>query len=118
MFLYIFWRLGYNVGIGYILYQQSNHRSFSKIIENLLAKPMFRRFFERNFSSKDDIERVYGKHGAVKMDEKLFNLDSHPADFTAWMAFRSIVDIILVNDFVCYLVFCMAYFEIPNAFGM
>ncbi|KAJ3032659.1 phosphatidylethanolamine N-methyltransferase, partial [Rhizophlyctis rosea] len=43
-----------------------------------------------------------------------FDYESHPLEFTSWLHFRSLVDIILVNDFTTYLIFVLAYFRAPE----
>lgn len=34
-----------------------------------------------------------------------------PEEFNAWILFRGLVDIILVNDVVSYIIFCAAYYQ-------
>ena len=58
------------------------------------------------------------KYGAHKPGQnKLFNIDEHPLDFNAWMAYRAIVDIVLVNDLVSYILFALSYIELPAKIG-
>jgi len=47
-----------------------------------------------------------------------YKVDDYPLDFTAWMVYRVVVDIILSSDLAGYIVFCLAYFEIPTTFGI
>jgi len=37
-----------------------------------------------------------------------------PLEFNAWMLYRSLVDLVLVNDFITYVLFAMAYFVPPE----
>ncbi|KAL0477540.1 phosphatidylethanolamine N-methyltransferase [Acrasis kona] len=98
---YAFWRLCYNVGLGLILREQSVRDSFSKYFNSWLnSKPSNKKFFESNVSLKNGVK---------------YSVDDYPPDFNSWMAYRSIVDIVLSNDLACYLVFCVAYFEVPKS---
>lgn len=69
----------------------------------LEKSPSNRRFFENNMS--------------VKNGSKKYSIDDYPLDFNAWMAYRAIVDIVLSCDLACYLIFSVAYFEIPDSIG-
>lgn len=61
---------------------------------------------------------TYFTEGKKKyVDGKRYNVDEYPADFTAWMAYRSIVDIVLGTDLVAYFAFCLTHFEAPESFG-
>jgi len=44
-----------------------------------------------------------------------YKADQYPAAFNAWIGFRNLVDIVLANDLVTYVVFCLAYFETPES---
>eukprot|EP01080_Neovahlkampfia_damariscottae_P000725 gene725-8977_t len=96
--LFLFWRFMYNGGIGYILYTQSNYSTFSKLFEKYAKNESFKKFFNKNFSSKLD-------H---------YEIDSYPNDFNAWMAYRTVVDFILSSDFVCYAYFVLSWIEYPE----
>jgi phosphatidylethanolamine N-methyltransferase len=87
----------YNVGIGYILYSQSNYSSFSNLFEKYSKETWFKTFFNKNFSTKLD-------H---------YDIDSYPNDFNAWMAYRTVVDFILSSDFACYVFFALSFWEYP-----
>ena len=96
---FLFWRVGYNVGLGLILKKQSDSRwltsYWKKSPENSILKSSFK--------------TLIGGH--YKVDEK-------PVEFNSWVFFRIIVDIILGNDLLSYIVFCLKYFEFPESFGL
>lgn len=57
-----------------------------------------------------------GKNGVVGHEK--YRVDEYPLDFTAWMVYRAVVDVILSSDLAGYIVFCVAYFELPTTFGL
>jgi phosphatidylethanolamine N-methyltransferase len=104
MISYIVWRLGYNAGLGFILYSQSNSKWFSQKFEQLInGVPDRKALFERNVSTKTG--------GQYKME-------NYPKDFNVWMAYRVLVDLILGTDLTTYLAFCIAHFEKPTSIGL
>ncbi|KAL9646156.1 hypothetical protein ABK040_008033 [Willaertia magna] len=105
---YIFWRLAYNCGLGYILNIQSKDRKFTKFIEKLIKDN--KEFLNKNLSLRGTTEG--------KVEHLEYNVDKYPLDFTAWMVYRTIVDIILSSDLAGYIAFCLAYFELPTQFGL
>ncbi|KAI0244217.1 phosphatidylethanolamine N-methyltransferase, partial [Massospora cicadina] len=40
-----------------------------------------------------------------------YNFDAVPPEFNAWLLFRELVNLILANDFVCYIMFALSYFQ-------
>ncbi|KIX08228.1 uncharacterized protein Z518_02884 [Rhinocladiella mackenziei CBS 650.93] len=100
---FLFWRAGYNVGIGYLLHMQSHHKMLvrwarrSKLFpvasngEN--PHPKFRAFVKRELETK--IPRDY-------------EFDTAPIEYNTWLVFRRIVDLILMCDFVSYMLFAIA----------
>ena len=88
----------YNGGIGYILYTQSNYSTFGKLFEKYVKNESFKKFFNKNFSTKLN-------H---------YEVDNYPNDFNAWMAYRTVVDFILSSDFVCYAYFVLSWIEYPE----
>lgn len=43
-----------------------------------------------------------------------YDFDSAPIEFNSWLLFRNIVDLILVNDFTAYVVFALAFTNVPS----
>ena len=86
----IFWRLAYDVGIGYILRHQSRSFWFQNRFNDLIRQAKYATMFESWFSRTRGCEH---------------KLKDYPLEFNAWMAYRYIVDIVLVIDFWSY--FCL-----------
>lgn len=97
--MYIFWRLCYNFGIGYLLNQQSNRFrlvEWSKKL-NLFSKA------NTNF-----LAQLVQTEVQTQMGSK-YEINKHPIDFNTWLIFRKVVDLILMQDFttfVCLFVAC------------
>lgn len=85
--LFLFWRFAYNVGLGYVLRRQSNDAFFTKAIARM----------NESFVKKCVDAKIKGHE--------------HPIEFKSWILFRNVVDVVLVNDFVCYLLFAYKYWE-------
>lgn len=96
---FLFWRAAYNVGIGLMLHFQSHGRWFSRVFHQWLSSsPRNVAFFEKH----------------VSLYSGTFSSKDYPKDFNAWMAWRSIVDVILANDFVCYTLMAIRLTELPQ----
>ncbi|ODV66356.1 phosphatidyl ethanolamine N-methyltransferase [Hyphopichia burtonii NRRL Y-1933] len=97
--LYIFWRLSYNFGIGWLLNQQSNHNrlvnwSIQLNIFNNENKSLLSKFM------KLEIQSQMGND---------YSISDYPIEFNTWLVFRKIVDLILMSDFttfICLVVSC------------
>ena len=107
MMSFLIWRLAYNGGIGAMLYQ-SNGFAFSKWFRDWITKPQYKWIKEKLESGV--VLKDGDKDIAYKMEE-------HSHEFNAWIVFRIVVNIILANDFVSYLVFAVVYFRLPESFG-
>ena len=97
---FIFWRLAYNVGIGYMLHIQSNGGNFVKFYEqHIETNPTYKALLE----------------AAVVFEEKTtYKIKDFPKEFNAWMLFRFIVMVILANDLVAYFLCVFVNWEAPN----
>lgn len=100
---FLFWRACYNVGIGYLLHIQSRHWRLvawakrSKIFvdpktgEN--PHPLLYRILKREMETK------------IPQD---YRFEDAPVEYNTWLVFRRVVDLILMCDFISYVLFAMA----------
>jgi len=98
--LFMFWRLAYNVGLGFLLNKQSKERFVSKLFASL-ADPNSRYFHLVKWALTSGMKDDY-------------KFEKCPSAFNAWLAFRYLVDIVLANDLICYIVFCLRCWEWPE----
>ena len=94
---FVFWRLAYNVGIGLMLYCQSNYRSFEKYYQWWVSSSWRRVFFEKAVT--------------MKKPKVPFQIRDYPAEFNSWMLFRYFVNFILGCDFAAYIALILVYWE-------
>lgn len=109
MFLAIFllWRTAYNLGIGYILHEQSVRRGLIAWIKE-----------HRIFDSKHRPQRYkIIKHELIEKMGEDYDFDQVPVEFNTWLLFRRLVDLILINDFVSYVLFAIAWIQFPVGHG-
>lgn len=97
--LYVFWRLSYNFGIGWLLNQQSNHH---RLVNWSVKSHVFSNDNTSWFSRfiKLEIQSQMGKD---------YSITEYPIDFNTWLVFRKVVDLILMLDFttfICLVVAC------------
>lgn len=96
--LYIFWRLSYNFGIGFLLNVQSNHH-------RLVKWAVKAQIFEKNGSL---VSRLAEKEIKSQMGPE-YDVQKYPIEFNTWLLFRKVVDLILMLDFttfICLVVVC------------
>eukprot|EP01060_Flectonema_neradi_P011512 TRINITY_DN18574_c0_g1_i1.p1 TRINITY_DN18574_c0_g1~~TRINITY_DN18574_c0_g1_i1.p1 ORF type:complete len:597 (+),score=78.15 TRINITY_DN18574_c0_g1_i1:109-1791(+) len=108
---FMFWRLSYNIGIGYMLHSQSKTMGFSNWFSSWVDTPKhawLKKMLENGCILTDPRSRK----------EIPYSLNDYPHEFNAWMLFRIIVNIILANDLVSYFVFALVYWEWPAAFNV
>lgn len=95
--LYIFWRLSYNFGIGWLLQQQSNHNRLVSWAKD-----------GKLFDTKNDLFCAKLVQNEVKSQRgKNYVISSLPIEFNTWLVFRKFVDLILMSDFVTFC--CVVY---------
>ena len=110
---FLFWRACYNVGIGYLLHIQSRHLRLvawakkSKIFVDPKTggnpHPLLYRILKREMETK------------IPQDYKFENA---PIEYNTWLVFRRVVDLILMCDFISYVLFAMACSGRPVEEGM
>jgi phosphatidylethanolamine N-methyltransferase len=92
--LYAFWRLGYNLGIGLLLYHQSTKKSLVKIA------------VKYGLFEKSKNPTLLQKLVQLELKSKMgpdYKMDDYPVEFNTWIIFRQFVDLILMQDFTTYM---------------
>lgn len=91
--MYVFWRLSYNFGIGFLLNQQSNRFRLVRISEKLgLFTKGAKSFWARCVQAE-----VNSQMGPS------YSILAHPVAFNTWLIFRKVVDLILMEDFITFM---------------
>ncbi|RKO87118.1 phospholipid methyltransferase-domain-containing protein, partial [Blyttiomyces helicus] len=106
--LFVFWRLAYNFGLGVLLHVQSKDRTLVRIAKKAGLGPGDAA--KRGWFAKYLVAQVEKK---MSDEGRTYDYESMPLEFNTWIFYRGLVDIILVNDFTCYFLFSVAYFQAP-----
>ncbi|KAF9926022.1 phosphatidylethanolamine N-methyltransferase [Mortierella alpina] len=107
LFLFLFWRAGYNAGLGYLLKLQSERRG-------LVAWAREKGIFDRTRGGpwyewlKAELSCKMGSD---------YDFDSVPIEFNTWLLYRQLVDLILMNDFTTYVCFALSWLTFPAGSG-
>ena len=101
--VFLFWRVCYNAGIGYLLHVQSKHR-------RLVAWAKKSKIF---VNPKHGSSRNVWLYKTLKreMETKIpndYDFEDAPIEYNTWLLFRRVVDLILMCDFVSYSMFAIA----------
>ncbi|ORX60539.1 hypothetical protein DM01DRAFT_1404787 [Hesseltinella vesiculosa] len=99
LFLFAFWRLAYNVGLGVLLKFQSDSRGLVDLANRYhLFEPESKTYnwFRRELSAKMDDDYDYA---------------TSPVEYNTWLLYRQLVDVILMNDFTAYVCFALSWFN-------
>lgn len=99
------WRMAYNVGIGWLLSQQSNYKRLTRWAEEY---KVFEKGTDTTLANliKQDLE--------AKMDPKTYDFYKTPLEFNTWLVFRDVVDLILMSDFTCYVLLALSAGSLPD----
>lgn len=106
--IFLFWRAGYNIGIGWLLHMQSHHKLMVKWARK-----------SKLFPSASNGENPYPRLRAFvkrELETKIpedYDFDTAPIEYNAWLAFRRIVDLILMCDFTTYMLFSVSCARTP-----
>ncbi|KAG8814574.1 phosphatidylethanolamine N-methyltransferase [Serendipita sp. 399] len=95
---FFFWRAMYDAGLGWVLTKQSK----KKWIVNLVKR---KGWFDKDRRPKT---RAWLKRQLEGKMGKDYNYDSLPLEYNTWLLFRQVVDIILLNDFLSYVLFALS----------
>lgn len=101
--VYLFWRACYNVGIGYLLHNQSHHNTMIRWAEKT-------KVFVNPATGKNPHPKVYNLFKR-ELETKIranYSFDKAPIEYNTWLVFRRLVDLILMCDFVSYCLFAIA----------
>lgn len=101
--VFLFWRAGYNAGIGWLLQIQSHHK-------RLVAWAAKSNIFENPKSGKNPYPEFYNLLKR-EMETKIpqdYKFDEAPIEYNTWLLFRRVVDLILMCDFTSYCCFAIA----------
>ncbi|GME62350.1 Phosphatidylethanolamine n-methyltransferase [Neofusicoccum parvum] len=110
--VFLFWRAGYNVGIGWLLKEQSEHLR----LVNWARKS---RIFESPSTGKNPHPQLYAllkREMETKIPED-YKFEEAPIEYNTWLVFRRVVDLILMCDFVSYCCFAVACGGRPSGEG-
>jgi phosphatidylethanolamine N-methyltransferase len=106
---FLFWRASYNLGIGILLHLQSNCRRMVswaqqwKLFEDPKSgdnpRPWLYRLLKSEFETK------------IPQD---YQFEKAPIEYNTWLAFRRVVDLILMCDFTSYCLFAITCAHTPE----
>ena len=97
--VFMFWRLAYNVGLGYILKMQSDHKWLFllakqySLFDSVKANPA-QKFLKKQLLKKMGDDYVY---------------EDAPLELNVWLLFRATVDIVLTNDFTAFVILTLSH---------
>jgi len=106
--VYLSWRACYNGGIGYLLYEQSNHGRLVTWAKQL-------KIFVNPKTGENPHAAIY-RWLKSEMETKIpgdYIFDDAPLEFNTWLLFRRVVDLILMCDFTSYCLFAVACSQRP-----
>ncbi|KAK5117345.1 hypothetical protein LTR62_005962 [Meristemomyces frigidus] len=101
--MFLFWRTCYNGGIGWLLHNQSHHKL-------LVAWAKKTHIFENPQTGTNPHPFLYKvlKQEMEAAIPKDYKFEEAPIEFNTWLLFRRVVDLILMSDFTCYILFAAA----------
>lgn len=103
--LFFFWRLAYNVGLGVILNSQSQRRTFQKLYLTLYGDG---KGWQAGVLDHLAIRQLPAGLRAKQ------SIRDYPQVFRAWLVYKNLVNIILVNDGATYILLGLKYFNVPG----
>ncbi|WEW57429.1 phosphatidylethanolamine N-methyltransferase [Emydomyces testavorans] len=112
-FIFLFWRAAYNIGIGWLLHMQSNHRT-------LVLWARKSQLFVNPSTGRNPHSRLYHfikRELETKIPED-YCFEKAPIEYNTWLVFRRVVDLILMCDFVSYCLFAIACGSRPTGEGV
>ena len=110
--IFLLWRAGYNIGIGYLLHVQSHQKKLVRWANKS-------RIFLDPATGRNPHPQLY-KFIKRELETKIpkdYRFEDAPIEYNTWLVFRRIVDLILMCDFVSYCLFAIACASQPGAEG-
>ena len=108
---FLFFRLSYDVGLGAVLRAQSEHATFTRWYARQLAAV-------GGASSGHWVARVFHHLAASQIahssSQPAVDVDSYPTAFRAWLVYKNLVNVILINDGLNYLLLGIKCFHLPT----
>ncbi|CAG7957901.1 unnamed protein product [Penicillium salamii] len=100
---YLFWRLAYNGGIGWLLHHQSHHKTLLRWAEKT-------KVFVNPATGDNPHPKLYAwiKRELETKIPQDYSFDDAPIEYNTWLVFRRLVDLILMCDFTSYCLFAIA----------
>lgn len=111
--VFLCWRASYNIGIGFLLHVQSNHR-------RLITWARRWRLFEKPEAGENPRPWLYSllkRELETKIPDD-YDFEEAPIEYNTWLVFRRVVDLILMCDFVSYCLFAIACAHTPKVEGL
>ncbi|POY72897.1 hypothetical protein BMF94_4058 [Rhodotorula taiwanensis] len=93
------WRTAYDAGLGYVLKRQSEERWIVRTVKR-------NGWFDEKRHPK---AAQWVKNELKKKMGKTYDFASVPLEFNVWIIFRHGVDVILLNDFLSYVLFSLSF---------
>lgn len=102
-FVFLFWRASYNLGIGWLLHNQSRHG-------RLVRWARMSKIFDDPAKGDNPRPRLY-QWVKWEIETKMgpeYSFSQTPLEYNTWLIFRRVVDLILMCDFISYCLFAIA----------
>lgn len=107
---FAFWRGCYDWGFAWVLRKQSEKKWVVKLLRNW-------GWLDVNSEQGGEQGRAWAKWWKRELEMKMddgYKWESAPQEFNAWLMFRQLVDVVLLNDFVSYACFAWANLHFPS----
>ncbi|KAJ5098170.1 hypothetical protein N7532_005171 [Penicillium argentinense] len=101
--VYLSWRAAYNGGIGWLLHNQSHHKTLIRWAEKtkIFVNP----------ATGDNPHPTLYNWIKRELETKIphdYKFETAPVEYNTWLVFRRLVDVILMCDFTSYCLFAIA----------
>ncbi|KIR68290.1 phosphatidylethanolamine N-methyltransferase [Cryptococcus bacillisporus CA1873] len=106
---FAFWRGCYDWGFAWVLRKQSEKKWVVKLLRNW-------GWLNVNSEQGGEQGRAWAKWWKRELEMKMddgYKWENVPQEFNAWLMFRQLVDVVLLNDFVSYACFAWANLHFP-----